>query len=132
MTNPTPKHREIGDSVQVTDENIYTMQTSNRSCVTPQYPSGSYINSISEYKYQVAKVTHTFKPGYDMTICFPDGRHFHVKYNWVTDFTPFEPDQEFEESYPEFNRGIFAYNDFGYINPFIKQVYKAWVLSNNQ
>lgn len=79
-----PVHREVGDKITVTTENLYTMNTSNRSCVNPGYPSQSYLDSIEKYLYVKGEVTHTFKPGYELTVGFPDGQYFHVKDNWVT------------------------------------------------
>jgi hypothetical protein len=77
-----PVHREVGDRVVLTQTNIDTMHSSNRSCVTPNYPSDSFLKKLSVG--MKGEVTHTFKPGYELSVRFDNGESFHMKDNWVT------------------------------------------------
>lgn len=81
-----PKRYNVGDLVVITDACIQRMKNSNRSCVTPQYPSNSFINEAMDCKGIVGKVTHTFPPGYEVSVRFPVGegmQSFHMKDSWI-------------------------------------------------
>lgn len=79
----TPIHREVGDRVTITETNMRTMQSSNRSCVSPNYPSSEFLSKLAVG--MKGEVTHTFKPGYETTVRFDNGEAFHMKDSWVTD-----------------------------------------------
>ncbi len=77
-----PVHHAIGTRVVVTENNMRIMHNSNRSCVTPQYPSDSYLAKLSVG--MTGEVTHTFRPGYAVTVKMDNGQSFHMKDNWIT------------------------------------------------
>jgi len=83
---PDPTRYKVGDRVVITDACIERMKSSNRSCVTADYPTQSFINKAMDCKGIVGEVTHTFPPGYEVTVQFPVGegaRAFHMKDNWI-------------------------------------------------
>lgn len=79
-----PTRRNVGDKVTVTTENLYTMQSSNRSCVNLGYPNQHFLDLVEKYLYIKGEVSHTFPPGYEVTVKFPDDQAFHMKDNWIT------------------------------------------------
>lgn len=86
-----PVRYQVGDSVIITKENIKTMINSNRSCVTPQYPTSEFIDKAIQLVGvdcvgAIGVVTHTFPPGYEVTAKFGD-QNFHMKDNWITQFS---------------------------------------------
>lgn len=78
---------EVGDKVVVTPECIERMRSSNRSCVMPGYPTQTFINMAGDIAGQIGEVTHTFKPGYEVTARFGDFA-FHMKDNWIERAAP--------------------------------------------
>lgn len=80
MTAQTLKHMQVGERVVLTQENVERMKSSNRSCVTPGYPSfAGEMVAGSE-----GEVTHIFKPGYDVTVKLDNGKSYHMKHGWFT------------------------------------------------
>lgn len=79
----SPHRYQVGDKVVVTEENLWRMESSNRSCVTPNYPSGSYLRDIRKIVNVIGEVTHVFPPGYEVTAKFGE-LSFHLKDNWIT------------------------------------------------
>lgn len=79
-----PIRRIVGDKVTVTPKNMETMESASRSCVTPQQPPDSYLQKINRYVGITGEVSHTFLPGYEVTVTFPDSQAFHMKDNWIT------------------------------------------------
>lgn len=77
-----PVHHEVGTKIIVTAENMKRMESSNRSCVTPGYPNRAFLDKLSVGLK--GEVTHTFKPGYEVTVQMEDGNYFHMKDNWIT------------------------------------------------
>lgn len=80
MTMP---HRwNVGDKVVITPEHITRMENSNRSSVTPGYPSQSFIDLAKQCIGVVGEVTHTFPPGYEVSVRFGE-QGFHMKDHWI-------------------------------------------------
>lgn len=77
-----PVHHEIETNVVITAEDMERMHSSNRSCVNPGYPNKAFLDKLSVGLK--GKVTHTFKPGYEVTVQMEDGNSFHMKDNWIT------------------------------------------------
>lgn len=77
-----PTRYAVGDKVVITAECIETMTRSNRSYVTPNYPSDDFIAKARDCIGVVGEVTHTFPPGYEVSAFF-DGQGFHMKDNWI-------------------------------------------------
>jgi hypothetical protein len=77
-----PIHHEVGTKIVVTAEDLERMHSSNRSCVTPGYPNKAFLDKLHEDIK--GEVTHTFKPGYEVTVKMEDGNSFHMKDNWFT------------------------------------------------
>jgi hypothetical protein len=78
----SPVRYQVGDPVVITEKQIEVMTNSNRSCVTPQYPSDDFIEKAKKCVGVVGVVTHTFPPGYEVTAKFGE-QHFHMKDNWI-------------------------------------------------
>lgn len=78
-----PVRYSVGDKVVITNENIKIMNDSNHSCVTPLYPSDSFISAASECVGIEGVVTHVFPPGYEVTASF-NGKALHMKDNWIS------------------------------------------------
>lgn len=81
-----PVRYQVGDRVVITDACIKRMWDNNRSCVHTQYPGDSFINKATDCKGIVGEVTHTFPPGYEVTVRFPVGegvQYFHMKDHWI-------------------------------------------------
>lgn len=81
-----PTRYQVGDRVVITDSCIRRMQDSNRSTVSPKYPTDSFIANAMDCKGITGVVTHTFPPGYEVSVQFPCGegaRGFHMKDNWI-------------------------------------------------
>lgn len=72
----------IDDAVEVTAAHIAIMESSNRSCVHPGYPSQSFIDGVRACIGIPGTVTHVFPPGYETTVKFGD-HAFHMKDNWM-------------------------------------------------
>jgi hypothetical protein len=72
----------VGDKVVITEDSIRRMKDSNRSCVTPQSPSDSFIAKAEKLVGVDGEVTHTFPPGYEVTAKFGE-QSFHMKDNWI-------------------------------------------------
>lgn len=84
MSSPT--RYSVGDKVVITEACIERMRDSNRSCAHPQYPTNSFIHKAMDCKGIVGEVTHTFPPGYEVSVQFPVGESaqgFHMKDNWI-------------------------------------------------
>jgi len=79
-----PTHHAIGTRVVVTEENMRFMRNSNRSCMPRLYvyPCDSFIAKLAVG--MTGEVTHTFLPGYEVTVKMDNGQHFHMKDNWIT------------------------------------------------
>jgi hypothetical protein len=77
-----PHRWNVGDKVVITPACIERMKSSNRSCVTPGYPSDIFINEARSITSVVGVVTHVFPPGYEVTARFSN-RSFHMKDNWI-------------------------------------------------
>lgn len=92
----------VGDEVTITEANLRTMQYSNRSCVTPNYPTQNFISSAARYIGASGVVTHVFLPSYDVTVKF-GSESFHMKDNWLTKV---DKSQVSVPIVPE-NRGVF-------------------------
>lgn len=78
-----PIDYKVGQVVTIDSECMERMRSSNRSCVTPGYPSDAFLKHIEQYVGKNATVTYRFKPSYEMTIRFADGCSFHMKDTWV-------------------------------------------------
>jgi len=81
-----PHRWNVGDKVLITEVCIKRMSDSDHSCVTPQYPDDSFIEKARGYKGVIGEVTHTFPPGYEVSIQFPIGegaQGFHMKDDWI-------------------------------------------------
>lgn len=72
---------EVGDKVILTEDNLKTIKNGNRSILC--YPSDSYIKKIEKYLGKSGVITHTFKPGYEVTVRFNE-ESFHAKDNYIT------------------------------------------------
>lgn len=86
-----PHRYNEGDKVIITDENLKTMMNSNRSSVTPNYPSDDFITEARQFSSnvglgEIGTVTHTFPPGYEVSVRFGT-RVFHMKDHWITPMT---------------------------------------------
>ena len=79
MTNI--EYFEVGDKVTITEQNYQTIFNGNRSILC--YPCDVYLKDIQKMINKEGTVTHTFKPGYDVTVDFGD-KSFHIKHNFVT------------------------------------------------
>lgn len=77
-----PTHHEVGTAVIVSAENMEKMKSANRSCVSPNYPSSFFIENL--HVGIKGEVTHTFKPGFEVSVKMEDGNSFHMKDNWIT------------------------------------------------
>lgn len=77
-----PVRLNVGDQVVITPACFERMRSSNRSCVTPNYPSDSYLRKVELFVGEVGEVTHTFLPGYEVTARFC-GQSFHMKDSWI-------------------------------------------------
>lgn len=77
-----PHRWNVGDRVVITETCIKRMSDSNHSCVTPQYPSDSFIEKARACVGIAGEVTHTFPPGYEVTARFGE-QSFHMKDNWI-------------------------------------------------
>ena len=73
----------VGQKVRI---DLQAMRDSNRSCVTPNYPSDRYIQEVTtlvEALGPIGTVTHTFPPGYELTVAI-GGRTFSMKgHRWA-------------------------------------------------
>lgn len=78
----SPIRYKTGDKVVITEACITRMLDSNRSCVTPQYPSDSFIAKARALVGVTGEVTHAFPPGYEVTACF-GGQCFNMKDPWI-------------------------------------------------
>jgi hypothetical protein len=77
-----PTRYSVDDEVVITEECVRRMKDSNRSCVTPQSPSDSFIAKAELLVGAEGTVTHTFPPGYEVTAKFGE-QSFHMKDNWI-------------------------------------------------
>lgn len=80
-----PVRHNVGDKVVITEACIERMWNSNRSCVTPGYPTRDFIEKAERLIGEVGEVTHTFPPGYEVTARFGEFcfLSFHMKDNWI-------------------------------------------------
>jgi hypothetical protein len=79
-----PIHYNVGERVMITPENLAVIENGNRSIKT--HPSDSFVALCRELSAAAAvgTVTHTFRPGYEVTVRFDDGRAIHSKDSWIT------------------------------------------------
>lgn len=70
----------VGTKVEITEANVKAMQSSYRSCVTPQYPR--FANKMTAG--MTGEVMHTFEPTYEVTVKLSDNTMYHMKSNWFT------------------------------------------------
>lgn len=77
-----PRRYAVGEKVAITEATLATMHNSNRSCVTPNYPSDDFIAKARACLGVVGEVTHVFAPGYEVTARFGE-QSFHMKDNWI-------------------------------------------------
>lgn len=77
-----PTHHEVGTKIEITEQNMATMMSANRSVVTPNMPSSSFLSKL--HVGMKGEVTHTFKPGFEVTVKMENGKSFHMKDNWIT------------------------------------------------
>lgn len=97
---------KVGDTAVLTAQAMTRIHNGNRSINF--YPCDSFVEKIAAYEGQTATVTHTFPPGYDLTIQFPDGQFFHAKTAWF-DETPTEnkySDYEINRGYDIWGRSL--------------------------
>lgn len=80
--NTTPTRYAVGDKVKLTQRQVETMRSHNRSSVHAGYPSDNFIAGLAKFVDQPGEVTNIHLPGYEVTVRFGD-RYFHVKDNWV-------------------------------------------------
>jgi len=77
-----PIHRPVGTKVVLTRRSFNNAVNSNRSCVTPNYPSNSFLENLTKYIGADGVVTDDFSPSYERTIRFGTDL-FQMKDNWV-------------------------------------------------
>lgn len=77
-----------GDKITLTQANIETMKSSNRSSANPGYPSADFIAKAEKFVGCHGEVTHTFEPSYEITVFFngegDDIGYFHMKDHWIS------------------------------------------------
>ncbi|MFA5633322.1 MAG: hypothetical protein WC997_17615 [Porticoccaceae bacterium] len=78
-----PVRYEVGDTVRIDDQGFQNILHGHKSINA--HPSGSFVEKTRLIHEQgtVGTVTHTFPPGYEMTVDF-GGQYMHMKDYWVT------------------------------------------------
>ena len=76
-----PIHRPVGTPVILSRKSFGVLLDGHKSIKA--HPSSHFVARMEKYIGQSAVVTDDFSPGYERTIRFADGQHFHVKDNWV-------------------------------------------------
>lgn len=82
MKSNMPVRYSVGDKVIITEDTLKIMKNSNRSCVTPNYPTMGYISMAESCLDVIGEVIQAFEPGYEVTVKFGDN-FFHMKDNWI-------------------------------------------------
>jgi len=72
---------EVGQKFKLTKSGLRTISDSCRSIHA--YPSQNFVDKISDYVGQIGIASHTFPPGFDITLQFSDGQSFHAKTHWL-------------------------------------------------
>lgn len=74
----------VGDRVKITLESWKNIRNGNRSIHA--YPDDSFVaSSYALMKNEIeGTVSHRFRPGYEMTVRFDNGRSMHMKDHWVS------------------------------------------------
>ncbi len=78
-----PIRYQVGDRVVIDTRAFETIMNGHKSIHA--HPCGSFVDKCRAIHDQgtVGTVTHTFPPGYEMTVDF-DGQAMHMKDHWVT------------------------------------------------
>ncbi len=79
-----PVRYGVGDFVTLTHASFQNVWNASRNhCRGVCAISSEFVEKLRPYIGKNAVVTHTFPPGYEMTIQFIDGQSFHAKDSWV-------------------------------------------------
>lgn len=78
----------VNQRVRLTTASFDRAVAHSRSAVHAGYPSQEFLDKLKAYIGTRGKVTHTFPPGYDVTVEFHDGQCFHMKECWIEPALP--------------------------------------------
>jgi hypothetical protein len=77
------KKFQVGDVAFLTEESFQNIVNSSKSIHV--YPSQSFVNQVKNYVGQSCVISCAWDVGYDVTVKFSDGQHFHFKGNWISE-----------------------------------------------
>lgn len=84
----SPIHFNANQRVRLTTASYQRAIDHSRSTLYAGYPSQEFLSKLKAYVGSLGTVTHTFPPGYEVTVQFPDGQSFHMKDSWVEPALP--------------------------------------------